>query len=270
MREHLSATYASRCLEPRAAAYAIQWISKTDVRAALPSIQAETIVIHRRDARFHRLAFGEYLATAIPGARFEIVEGADTLPFHAGDFDPILDLVEEFVTGGTQVHESNRVLATVLFTDIVGSTATASDMGDRRWLDLLADHDHIVRRNLGRFRGEEVKMTGDGALATFDGPQRAILCALAIRRDLAELGLPIRAGIHTGEIERRDEDLGGLAVHIASRVMETAESGGVIVSGTVKDLVVGSPIEFGACGDFSLKGVPGSWSLFEVRSPDGV
>jgi class 3 adenylate cyclase/pimeloyl-ACP methyl ester carboxylesterase len=255
--------------KPRAAAYAIEWIANTDVRAALPSIQSETLVIHRRDARFHRLAFGEHLAAAIPGARFEIVEGADTLPFHAGDFDPTLDLVEEFVTGRAQVHETNRVLATVLFTDIVGSTARASDMGDQRWLDLLTDHDHVVRRNLSRFRGNEVKMTGDGALATFDGPQRAILCALAIKRDLAEFGLPIRAGIHTGEIERRDGDLGGLAVHIASRVMEAAESGGVVVSGTVKDLVVGSPIEFDGCGEFSLKGVPGSWSLFEVRSPDG-
>lgn len=256
--------------KPRAAAHAVEWIARTDVRAALPSIQADTLVIHRRDAQFHRLAFGRYLADNIAGARLEIVEGADTLPFHAGNFDPTLDLVEEFVTGRSQVHESNRMLATVMFTDIVESTARASAMGDEKWLDLLEDHDRVVRRNLERFRGEEVKMTGDGALATFDGPQRAILCAMAIKHDLAGIGLPIRAGLHTGEIERRDGELGGLAVHIASRVMETAESGGILVSGTVKDLVVGSPTEFTACGVFDLKGVPGSWSLFEVQPPHEV
>jgi class 3 adenylate cyclase/pimeloyl-ACP methyl ester carboxylesterase len=256
--------------KPRAAAHAVEWIARTDVRAALPSIQADTLVIHRRDAQFHRLAFGRYLADNIAGARLEIVEGADTLPFHAGNFDPTLDLVEEFVTGKSQVHESNRMLATVMFTDIVESTARASAMGDEKWLDLLEDHDRVVRRNLERFRGEEVKMTGDGALATFDGPQRAILCAIAIKRDLARIGLSIRAGLHTGEIERRDGELGGLAVHIASRVMEIAESGGIVVSGTVKDLVVGSPMEFTACGVFDLKGVPGSWGLFEVQPPQEV
>lgn len=256
--------------KPRAAGHAVEWIARTDVRAALPSIQADTLVIHRRDAKFHRLAFGRYLADNIPGARLEIVEGADTLPFHAGDFDPTLDLVEEFVTGKPRFRESNRVLATVMFTDIVGSTARAAAMGDEKWLDLLEDHHRIVRRNLERFRGEEVKMTGDGTLATFDGPQRAILGAAAIKRDLAEIGLSIRAGLHTGEIERRDGELGGLAVHIASRVMEVAESGGIVVSGTVKDLVVGSSIEFAACGEFDLKGVPGSWGLYEVRPPREV
>lgn len=251
---------------PRAAAYAVDWIADTDVRAALPSIQADTLVIHRRDARFHRLEYGRYLADHIDGARLEIVEGADTLPFHAGDVDPILDLVEEFVTGKSGVRDSNRSLATVLFTDIVGSTARAAAMGDEKWLDLLGDHDRIIRRNLERFRGQEAKMTGDGAVATFDGPQRAVLCALAIRDDLVGIGISIRAGIHTGEIERRNGELGGLAVHIASRVMDVAETGGVVVSGTVKDLVVGSPIGFRSCGRFDLKGVPGSWNLFEVEA----
>ena len=253
--------------KPRIAAYAVDWIANTDVRSALPSIQAETLVIHRRDARFHRLAYGEYLAREIQGARLEVVDGADTFPFHAGDFEPTLDLVQEFVTGDARLRETNRVLATVLFTDIVGSTAKASEIGDARWLDLLAEHDRIVRRNLDRYRGTEIKMTGDGALAMFDGPQRAILCALAIRNDVAEIGLTVRSGIHTGEVELRGDDLGGMAVHIASRVTATAESGGVLVSGTVKDLVVGSPIEFRQCGDFSLKGVPGSWTLYEAQPP---
>ena len=252
--------------KPRAAAYAVDWIAGTDVRAALPSIQADTLVIHRKDALFHRVEFGRYLAERIRGARLEVIDGADTLPFHAGDVDPVLDLVEEFVTGKTGLRDSSRALATVMFTDIVGSTARAASMGDEKWMDLLDDHDRIIRKNLERFRGEEAKMTGDGAVATFDGPQRAVLCALAIREDLAAIGLPIRAGIHTGEIERRSDDLGGLAVHIAARVMDAAETGGILVSGTVKDLAVGSPIGFQACGDYDLKGVPGSWSLYEVRA----
>ena len=252
--------------KPRAAARAVDWIAETDVRAALPSIQADTLVIHRRDGLFHRLEFGRYLAEHIDGARLEIVEGGDTLPFHAGDVEPTLDLVEEFVTGRSGVRDSNRALATVMFTDIVGSTARAAELGDEKWLDLLGDHDRIIRRNLDRFRGEEAKMTGDGAVATFDGPQRAVLCALAIRDDLAEIGVAMRSGIHTGEIEWRNGELGGLAVHIASRVMDVAETGGIVVSGTVKDLVVGSPIEFRTCGSFELKGVPGAWNLFEVQS----
>ena len=251
---------------PRAAAFAVDWIAGTDVRAALPSIQADTLVIHRREALFHRLDYGRFLADNIPGARLEIVEGADTFPFHAGDTEPTLDLLEEFVTGKSGVRETNRALATVLFTDIVGSTERAASMGDEKWLDLLGDHDRIIRRNLERFRGEEAKMTGDGAVATFDGPQRAVLSALAIRDELASIGISIRAGIHTGEIERRNGELGGLAVHIASRVMDVAETGGILVSGTVKDLVVGSPIGFESCGAFDLKGVPGSWNLFEVQS----
>ena len=254
-------------LKPRIAAQAITWVANTDVRAALPSIQAETLVIHRRDARHYRLDYGRHLAESIPQARLEIVDGADAFPFHAGAVDPILDLVEEFVTGKARVRETDRVLATVLFTDIVGSTATAAEIGDERWLDLLATHDGIVRRNLERFRGVEVKMTGDGLLATFDGPQRAILSAFAMSSELAEVGLTIRAGIHTGEVERRSNDLGGVAVHLASRVMASAGSGGVVVSSTVKDLVVGSPIEFTTRGEYSLKGVPGTWTLYDAHAP---
>lgn len=252
--------------KPRIAEQALHWIANTDVRAVLPLIQARTTVIHRRDAVYHRLNYGEYLAKNIVGASLTVVEGADTLPFHAGDFEPTLDAVEEFLTGRSEVSSAHRMLATVLFTDIVDSTALAAEIGDTQWLDLLADHDRIVRNNLSRFRGEEVTMTGDGAVATFDGPQRAVLCATAVKSEVEGIGLRIRAGVHTGEIEMRDGDIGGIGVHIASRVMGVAESGGIMVSSTVKDLVVGSQLEFDSCGAFELKGVPGMWNLYQVQT----
>jgi class 3 adenylate cyclase len=243
-----------------------EWFGEVDVRAALPQIQAPTLVVARRDAGFHRLSYSEYLAEHIPGAELRVVGGADTLPFHAGDFGPVLDEVEDFLTGRPEAVRADRVLATVLFTDIVDSTGLAARMGDERWLDLLTDHDAIVRNQLERFRGREVKMTGDGIVAVFDGPARSVSCAVAITEQLAAIGLQIRAGIHTGEVEIRGGDIGGLGVHIASRVMGQAESGGILVSGTVKDLVVGSGIEFEPCGIFHLKGVPGEWPLYELRS----
>lgn len=251
----------------RIAAEAVEWVANTDVRGVLSSIQADTLVVHKRDARYHRLAYGQYLADNIPSARLEVVEGADTWPFHAGDFTSTLDSVEEFLVGDRVHVQTRRMLATVMFTDIVASTALASELGDERWLDLRAAHDRIVRDSIARFRGVEVAMTGDGSVATFDGPQRAVLCALAVKEELQEIGLSIRAGIHTGEIEARDSEIGGIAVHIASRVMDAAESGGVMVSSTVKDLVVGSPLEFEPCGSFQMKGVPGAWDLFEARPP---
>ncbi len=173
------------------------WFTEVDVRSTLPLIHAPTLVVGRRDALFHRLALSEYLASHIEGARLRVVEGADTLPFHAGNFGPVLDHVEEFLTGRAESGPIDRVLSTVLFTDIVGSTSRAASLGDQRWLDLLAEHDRIVRGQLGRFRGREIKMTGDGCLATFDGPARAVACALAIRDDLEPLGIRMRAGIHT-------------------------------------------------------------------------
>ena len=253
-------------MPPGVAGEAIEWIRRTDVRSALPAIQARTVILTRKDALLHRTQYSEYLADQIAGATIKRLEGADTVPFYAGDFSPILDEVEEFVTGERQKVDTNRMLATVMFTDIVGSTELAAEMGDDRWLDLQSHHDRVVRASLERFRGKLVKFTGDGVLATFDGPNRAILSALAIQGELQHIGVDIRAGLHTGEVEHRDGDLGGIAVNIASRVMDKAEAGGVMVSRTVHDLVAGSTLNFDSKGTFSLKGVPGSWELFEVLS----
>lgn len=239
-----------------------EWFREVDLREILPLIRVPTLVVGRRDARYHRPAYAEYLADKIPGATLRIVDGADTIPFHAGDFGPILDEVAAFLTGKSEAPTSDRVLATVLFTDIVDSTTLASAFGDQRWLDLLDEHNRIVRAQLDRFRGREIKMTGDGCLATFEGPGRAVACALEIIAQLTAIGLEARAGIHTGEVELRPDDVGGLAVHIASRVMGYAERGGVVVSRTVRDLVVGSAFRFEEMGTVLLRGIPGDWPLF--------
>lgn len=259
--------FQRQAMAPSVARKVLAWIRETDVRAVLPAIQAHTLVIHRRDARFQRLALGEYLAAQIPGARLEVVAGADTVPFHAGDTSEILDAIEGFVTGRQGGVTTNRMLATVLFSDIVGSTSLASRAGDDRWLDARAEHNRIVRLQLDRFRGNEVTTTGDGFVATFDGPRRAIQCAQVMVSELKKIGLDIRVGIHTGEIEVRDGEVGGLAMHIGARVMAMAETGGIMASPTVKDLVIGSNLDFINCGAFELKGVPGSWNLYEVKAP---
>lgn len=259
--------FQRQSMAPSVGRRAIDWIAETDVRSVLPAIQAQTLVIQRRDARYHRLAFGEYLAEHISDAQLQVVAGADTFPFHAGDATETLDAIEVFITGRTGSLRTNRMLATVLFSDIVGSTSLASESGDNRWLDARLDHDRIVRVQLDRFQGREVNTTGDGFVATFDGPMRAIQCAQVMVGELKKIGLDIRVGIHTGEIEVRGEDIGGLGVHIAARVMAAGESGGILASSTVKDLVIGSSLEFDDCGAFELKGVPGSWNLFEVKAP---
>lgn len=240
------------------------WFAEVDVRAALPLIQAPTLVVARRDAQFHRLPFSEYLAEHIPGARLRVLDGADTLPFHVGDVAAVLDEVESFVSGHQHSPPTARVLATVVFTDIVGSTDLASAMGDQRWLDLIAHHDRVARAQLARFGGREIKMTGDGCLATFEAPSRAVACADAILRAVRPIGLVLRAGLHTGEVEFRDGDVRGLAVHIAARVMAHAERGGVVVSSTVKDLVVGAGLTFSPLGTTTLRGVPGAWELYRL------
>ncbi len=251
-------------MAPAIAAQAVHWIGETDVRAFVPLVEAETLVICRKDALFHRPIHSGYLARNIRNARLVELEGADTIPWHAGNFTPVLDEIEAFVKGGHRSVQTNRTLSTVMFTDIVGSTALAAEIGDERWLDLRADHDRLTRQAIERHGGEEVAATGDGWLATFDSPQAAVLCALSIRSAVLPLGIDIRAGIHTGEIEKRNGEIGGVGVNLASRVMDMASEGGVMVSGTVKDLVIGSPLEFVECGSFDLKGLPGKWNLFEA------
>jgi class 3 adenylate cyclase len=252
---------------PRGAATTMyRWVTELDVRSVLPSIRVPTLVLQRAGALHHRAAFGRYLAEHIPGAKYVELPGADTLPFSAGNFGPLLDEVEEFLTGAKALPVLNRQLATVMLTDIVGSTRLAAERGDAAWVELIRHHDDVVREHLDTYRGREVDHTGDGFLATFDGPARAVTCAARLAEALDKRAITIRAGIHTGEVELAEGKLRGLAVHIAARVMATAERGGILVSGTVRDLVVGSGIEFAERGAYELKGVPGSWVLSEVLS----
>jgi pimeloyl-ACP methyl ester carboxylesterase/class 3 adenylate cyclase len=237
-----------------------------DVRAILPAIDVPTLVLHREGDRMISSAQGRYLAAEIPGARYVELPGEDHLPF-AGDLDAMIDQVEEFLVGSRNASESERALATILFTDIVGSTERAAQLGDRRWRALLERHDAAVRRQLALYRGREVKTMGDGFLATFDGPARAIRCAGAVREEVAELGIDVRAGIHTGEVELIGDDVGGMAVNIGARIGALADPGEVLVSSTVRELVVGSGLEFEERGVEKLKGAPGEWRLFAIESP---
>lgn len=238
-------------------------ISEADVRDLLPTISAPTLVLGVNSG-FFSAAHGRYLAEHIPDAKYVELEGSDIL-YWVGDSGPMLDEIEEFVTGVRGGSGVERVLATVLFTDIVDSTDRAARIGDRQWRDLLDRHDHGVRHEIDRFRGREIKMVGDGFVASFDSPRRAIECALAIRNALRAFDLTVRAGIHTGELEIRGDDVAGLTVHIGSRVSALARPDEVLVSSTVKDLVVGSNIVFGESGEYELKGVPGRWRLFRVE-----
>ena len=237
---------------------------QADVRALLPLVAVPTLILHRRDNAVFRPGHGRYLAEHIPDAKYVELPGADDL-YWVGDIAEMLDEIEEFLTGVRHGPEPDRVLASVVFTDIVGSTDHLAEVGDRRWRDLLDLHDAAVRRQLERFRGREIKMTGDGVLATFDGPARAVLCALAIRDAVGQLGLQVRAGVHIGEVEVRGDDVGGMAIHIAARVAALASPRQVLVSRTVVDIIVGSGIETTDHGEHALKGVPGSWRLFAVE-----
>ena len=237
---------------------------EVDLRPILPTVRVPTLVVHSRGNRHIRVGHGQYLAAHIPGAKYVELPGDDHL-FYSGDMDRRLDEIEEFLTGARSGFEADRVFATILFTDIVRSTERAAELGDRRWRALLDDHDARVRRELERHRGRLVNSTGDGVLATFDGPARAIRCGGAIARSLHELGIEVRSGLHAGEIEQRGDDIGGIAVHLAARVMETARAGEVIVSSTVKDLVAGSGLTFADRGVHALRGMPGDWHLFAVE-----
>jgi class 3 adenylate cyclase/pimeloyl-ACP methyl ester carboxylesterase len=249
---------------PRTAAEQYSNILRNDVRDALPLIQAPTLVVHSRDNAFLSSDISRYVADHIPRATFlEWPTGDVALaPFMLG----VADHIEEFLTGIRPAVPVERVLTTVLFTDIVASTERAAALGDRAWRELLDKHDRVVREELRHFRGREVNTTGDGFIASFDGPARAIRCARAISDSTRALGVDVRAGLHTGECEVRGDDLGGLAVHIAARVAALAQPGEVTVSSTVKDLVVGSELEFADRGEHELKGVPGAWRLFAVAN----
>jgi pimeloyl-ACP methyl ester carboxylesterase len=237
--------------------------SRIDLRSILSSIRVPTLVLQRDADVFRDPGHSHYLADHIPGTRLVGLSGVDHLPY-VGDADAILEEVQEFLTGVRTLPDHDRVLATVLFTDIVGSTDRASGLGDRKWKELLERHHELTRQALGAFRGVEVGTTGDGFLATFDGPARAIRCAEAIVDAVRGIGLEVRAGIHTGEIELMGDEVGGIAVHIGARVAAMAGPSEVLVSGTVKDLVAGSGIEFEDRGSHALKGVPGQWRLFAV------
>jgi class 3 adenylate cyclase len=238
--------------------------SKADVRDLLPSVHCPTLVLHRTGDRDARVEEGRYVAARIPGARLVELDGDDHIP--AIDPDQILDEVEEFLTGTRPAPPSLRVLTTILCTDLVGSTEHVQSLGDERWAALLDEHHRAVRRELGRFSGEELDTAGDGFLAAFDGPARAIRCALEIRRALASLGLDVRAGVHTGEVERRPgEKPRGIAVHVGSRIASLAQAGDVLVSSTTHDLVAGSGLDFEDRGEHELKGIEGRRRIFAAH-----
>jgi pimeloyl-ACP methyl ester carboxylesterase len=239
-----------------------QVLHALDVRDMLPSIQAPTLVVHRRGDRMIRVEHGRFLAEHIAGARLVELPGDDHL-FYFGDTDAILAEIEVFLTGVRHV-EADRALATVLFTDIVGSTRHTATVGDRRWREMLDEHDRAIEQLVVRFQGVLIKTTGDGVLATFDGPGRAVRCAIAIRDAVGPLGLEVRAGLHVGEVERRGDDITGMAVVIGRRICDLAGPGEIVVSRTVTDLVVGSGLTFADRGAQALKGVPGDWQLFTV------
>jgi class 3 adenylate cyclase/pimeloyl-ACP methyl ester carboxylesterase len=257
--------YQRLAMAPQQAERAYRWVLDVDVRSVLGSIQAPTLVIQRLGNRYYRPAYGRYLADHIPGARLVELPGADVYPFHV-DPVPVLAEIETYLTGVRPKPPPTRVLATVLFTDIVDSTGHATRLGDDRWADVRASHNALVRELLARYGGKEVGTTGDGFLATFDGPGRALRCAVGIVTRVRDLGLEVRAGAHTGEIDLAGDDISGIAVHIAARVVSAAAPSTAWVTGTVRDLVIGSGIAFSPRGEHELKGVPGRWPLYEVES----
>jgi class 3 adenylate cyclase len=238
--------------------------AEIDIRHILPAIRVPTLLLHSPHDLAIEFGASRYMAERIPGARLVELPGPDHLPW-LSDADVVLGEIEEFLTGVRHAVEPDRVLATVLFTDIVGATEKASALGDRRWRDLLDGHNLLVRRELARFRGREIKTAGDGFFAAFDGPARAVRCACAVAPGMQSLGLQVRAGLHTGEGEIMGDDMGGIAVHIGARIAALAAPGEVLVSSTVKDLVAGSGLSFRGHGAAALKGVEGEWKLYAAE-----
>jgi class 3 adenylate cyclase len=255
--------YLRLSASPKAAAALDTGSSYIDVTAMLPDLQIPTLCLYRADDPDVKIEEGRYIASRIPGAKFVELPGNDHF-FWAGDSEAMLQEIEEFVTGQRGAAEPDRVVATVLFTDIVGSTELAATLGDRTWRDLLHRHDMVIRDELARWRGREVKTTGDGVLATFDSPSHAIRFAQALPAAMAPLGIEVRCGIHSGEIEILEDDVAGLAVHIAARVSSLAGPSETLVSRTVRDLLAGSGIDMESRGTHTLKGVPDRWEIYAV------
>ncbi|OSI78925.1 adenylate/guanylate cyclase domain-containing protein [Bradyrhizobium canariense] len=250
---------------PSAVTALMRMNSQIDISGILPAVRVPTLVLHRTDDQVVDVAGGRDVAAHIPGAKLIEFPGIDHIFYVGEGAEAISDAIEEFLTGAPARIEADRVLATVLFTDIVGSTEKAANLGDLRWRNLLDDHHTTIRRVLARFRGREVKTTGDGFLATFDGPARGVRCACAIVDEIKLLGIEVRAGLHTGECEVIGDDVGGIAVHIGARVAALAGRSEVLVSSTVKDLVAGSGLRFDDRGAQSLKGIPGEWRIFATE-----
>jgi pimeloyl-ACP methyl ester carboxylesterase/class 3 adenylate cyclase len=255
-------TFERSAASPKMAQTILDMLIETDVRDLLPSVRVPTLVLHRAE-EFVPVECARYMAENIPGAQLVVLPGMDHIPFY-GDADGYAEEIEEFLTGARHAPPSDRILTTVMFTDIVASTERAAALGDARWRELLGRHDELMRAELERHQGREVKTMGDGFLATFDGPARGIRCARAIADRVRALDIELRAGLHTGECELVGEDIGGLAVNIGARIGALAGADEVLVSSTVKDLVVGSGISFSERGPHELKGVPGEWNLFAV------
>jgi class 3 adenylate cyclase len=257
------ATFARASASPRMVRALVEHVFAMDVRPVLPLVSCPTLVLHRRGDRVIHVDVGRRLAASVPGARFCELEGEDHA-FWFGDFEPILEEIERFLTGAVSSGQRDRVLATVLFTDVVGSTEAAARMGDRAWRELLERHDALLEQAVLSDGGRVIKHIGDGALSSFDGPAKAVRCARRLCEEVRALGIELRAGVHTGECELIGSDIGGLAVHIGARVGALAQAGEVLVSGTVKDLVVGSEMAFEDRGEHELKGVPGRWRVYAL------
>jgi class 3 adenylate cyclase len=259
------AKFMRSACSPREVRSFFEAMLKTDVRDVLPLIQAPTLVLASRDFGVVPMALGRDITDRIPNARFETLPGAEGTPLSGGpNAERTIELVEDFLTGTSAVDTDNRTLATMVFTDIVGSTARAAQLGDSAWRSLLEEHRWLVRAEVKRHKGREIKTTGDGFLLLFDGPGRAARCAVAISRQSHGAGLEVRTGLHTGECKVSEEDVDGIAVHVAARVMEKAGPMEVLATSTVRDLVVGSTLRFQARGRHSLKGIPGQWPLYAV------
>lgn len=262
----LQARLERQAASPMRVKQLFQMFLDTDVREALPLIQASTLVLQRRGDRAVNYRAARWLAGQIEGSAYLELEGEDHFPWVGDGGSEALDEIEEFLTGVRPIHAPERVLATVLLTDIVDSTRLAGELGDRRWRELLEEHQQRVREQIERFAGREIKTTGDGFLAIFDGPTRAVECARAVADEMPSLGIEVRAGLHTGEVELIGADIGGIAVHVAARISTLADAGTVLASRTVRDLVTGSGIEFDSIGRHSLKGVADEWDVYRVTA----